>query len=128
MKKFGIWVEVTTLLIPGLNDSKEELERIAEFIASVGLDIPWHISRFHPEYKYTKKAVTPSNILSAAARIGKEMGLRYVYIGNVAGEPEDTVCYSCGELLIKRYGFVVQEMKLTGNFCPRCHVHIDGMF
>ena len=83
MKKSGIWIEVTTLVIPGLNDSKNELKKTAEFIAGIGVDIPWHISRFHPDYEYNEFKLTPIDTLKAAKVIGKSAGLNYVYLGNV---------------------------------------------
>jgi len=129
MKKSDIWVEVTTLLIPGLNDSEEELRQIAEFIYSLGAETPWHISRFHPQYKMATLPPTPLEAIHRAARIGKACGLKYVYSGNVPGdEGENTVCFHCGELLIKRYGFYIEKICLQGSTCPRCGTTLDGIF
>ncbi|MFA4915563.1 MAG: AmmeMemoRadiSam system radical SAM enzyme [Syntrophales bacterium] len=129
MKKMGIWVEVTTLLIPGLNDSDEELREIAEFICSIGAETPWHISRFYPQYEMTTLPPTPLETIHRAAQIGKTCGLKYVYSGNVPGdEGENTICSSCGELLIKRYGFYIENICLQGSNCPRCGTSLDGTF
>ena len=96
MRELKIWVEVTTLVVPGLNDGEKELTDIARFIAGVDPDIPWHISRFHPDYQYTDERPTPLETLRAAYNIGKGEGLRYIYIGNVQGESDDTFCPGCG--------------------------------
>ena len=127
MKKLGIWVEVTTLIMPGQNDSDGELKQIAEFIASVGPQIPWHISRFHPDYKYLDSMPTPTETLKRARCIGKEAGLRYIYLGNVL-EGNDTYCYNCKELLIKRTIFEVDKNNLDNGKCPKCRTFIDGKF
>lgn len=126
MKELGIWVEITTLVLPGMNDSEEELKKLASFIAGVGVEIPWHISRFHPDYKMTDSKATPITTMEIAERIGKEAGLRYVYLGNLA-EEENTYCYSCGELLIRRSGFSVLENRLGNGKCPKCKTPLDGM-
>ncbi len=130
MKELGIWIEVTTLVVPGMNDSEEELGEIASFIADVGVEIPWHISRFHPTYKVTDQPRTPIETLETAYRLGKEAGLRYVYMGNVATDRgENTYCYHCNELLIERVGFGVSENKiLDDSSCPRCKSQIDGKY
>jgi len=129
MKKKGIWVEITTLLIPGLNDSDEELKDIAGFIVELGIETPWHISRFHPQYKIQDVPVTPLTSLHRAAQIGKEAGLKYVYSGNVPGDQgENTYCFKCGNLLIERYGFRIVSMNLKGNQCPKCATELDGVF
>ncbi len=105
MKKLGIWVEVTTLVVPGLNDGDDELAGIARFIASVDPDIPWHVSRFHPDYKYDEADATPASTLKKAVEIGGREGLRYVYAGNIGGFDENTQCPSCGTVVIAREGF-----------------------
>jgi pyruvate formate lyase activating enzyme len=128
MRDMGIWVEVTTLVVPGMNDSPEELTAIAGFIAGVDPDIPWHISRFHPDYEYTEAVPTPVKTLRAAYEIGKKAGLRYLYVGNIRGEPEDTVCPNCGRVLIRRQEFFVAENKLAGRTCPFCASPIAGVF
>lgn len=129
MKEKGVWVEITTLLIPTLNDSNEELNDIARFIAGLGIETPWHISRFHPQYKMQNVPVTPLTSLHRAAQIGKEAGLKYVYSGNVPGDQgENTCCFKCGNLLIERYGFKIVSMNLKGNQCSKCGTELDGMF
>lgn len=129
-KRLGVWVEVTTLVIPTLNDTEAEFRGIAEFIKGVGVDIPWHISQFYPTYKLTNLPRTPIATLHRARDIGLEVGLRYVYEGNVPGMGgESTYCYNCGTLLIGRYGFQVLENNLTeGAKCPNCGAQIDGVF
>jgi pyruvate formate lyase activating enzyme len=128
MKEYGIWIEVTTLVVPGLNDNEGELRKIAEFIASVGVEIPWHVTRFHPDYKMKDRQATTLEKIILAERIGKETGLRYVYCGNVPGqEGENTICYNCDTLLIKRWGFEVMENLITDGKCPDCSAVIDGV-
>lgn len=127
-KKSGIWIEITTLVIPGHNDSEAELGQIAEFIRSVGEDVPWHVSRFHPTYKLTDQPRTPVKTLQRAREIGIESGLRYVYEGNVPGEGEDTACWSCRKPLVKRVGFSVEENRITDGTCPSCGAAIDGVW
>ncbi len=128
MKQLGIWVEVTTLVVPGLNDGDDELAGIARFIASVDPDMPWHVSRFHPDYEYDDAAATPAATLERALAIGKREGLRYVYVGNVGGFDEDTHCPSCGKALIGREGFRVGRNALKGRSCPSCGTGIAGVF
>lgn len=128
MKAQGVWLEVTTLVIPTVNDSDGELRDIAEFIASVGPEIPWHISAFHPSHNLLNLPPTPVKALVRAMQIGKESGLRYVYTGNVPGhEGEHTLCHSCGALLIKRFGFHVNENRVVNGACPECAARIDGV-
>ena len=126
MKKLGVWVEITTLIIPGQNDSEKELKGIAEFIVSVGKEIPWHISRYHPDYKYLESLPTPVETLKKAKAIGEKAGLRYIYLGNVL-DGNDTYCYNCNHLLIKRIGFDVVQNKITDSKCPECRAVIDGI-
>jgi len=129
MKELGIWVEVTTLLIPGLNDSDVELRDLAGFVRSLGPETPWHISRFHPRYRMTEKGPTPAEAIHRAAAIGKAAGLKYVYSGNIPGDAgENTACAACGQLLIGRYGFSVERQDLAGSACPRCGAPLDGIF
>ncbi len=129
MKEMGIWVEITTLLIPTLNDSNEELKDIAGFIASLGKETPWHISRFHPQFKKQDLPVTPLSSLHRAVEIGKQAGLKYVYSGNVPGdEGENTNCFHCGNCLIERYGFKIVSINLTGNKCSNCSTVLEGIF
>jgi pyruvate formate lyase activating enzyme len=129
MKEKGIWVEITTLLIPGLNDSDKELKDIARFIAGLGVETPWHISRFHPQYKMMDLPVTPIASLHRAAQIGREAGLKYIYSGNVPGdEGENTYCFNCGNLLIERYGFKIVSINLKDNQCSKCNTVLEGIF
>ncbi len=129
MKRAGIWVEITTLLIPGLNDGDGEIEDIAEFISGVGREIPWHISRFHPRYLMQEREATSVALIRRAAEIGKDKGLKYVYSGNVPGDPgENTFCARCGALLIGRYGYHIEALNLRGSACPHCMTPLDGIF
>ncbi len=129
MVEMGIWIEITTLLIPGLNDSEEELARLAEFIHSQNADIPWHISRFHPTYRMRDIPPTPLDTLSMARRIGYSAGLRYVYTGNIPGDDgEKTYCHNCGNLLIDRYGFSVNFNNIRKGRCPMCKAYIPGVW
>jgi pyruvate formate lyase activating enzyme len=128
MKALGIWVEVTTLVVPGLNDGDDELVGIARFIASVDPDIPWHVSRFHPDYEYTDAPATPVAMLERALAVGKREGLRYVYVGNVGGFDEDTRCPTCGKVLVGREGYRVGRNALKGSNCPSCGTRIAGVF
>jgi pyruvate formate lyase activating enzyme len=127
MKKLNIWVEVTTLIVPGQNDSEEELNNIAKFIATTGKEIPWHISRFYPNYQFRNYLPTSIDILRKARQIGKSYGLRYIYLGNVL-EGSDTYCYNCGKLLIKRAYLAVEENNLENNKCSFCGAIVDGIF
>lgn len=128
MKELGIWIEITTLIIPGLNDSEEELRQIAGFIASLGQETPWHVSRFHPRYKMQDLPPTSPGLLEQARRIGKESGLRYVYTGNIPGDDgEDTFCYHCGKRLVDRFGFQVLQYQIREKKCFHCGSPIDGV-
>jgi pyruvate formate lyase activating enzyme len=129
MKELGVWVEITTLVVPGMNDDEAELKDIANFIVETGRDIPWHISRFTPRYHMDGVPPTPLKTLKRAYELGKEAGLRYVYMGNVPGDPsENTFCYECGEMLIERRGFNVTKNAITHKgACPECHARVDGI-
>jgi len=127
MRELGIWVEVTTLVIPGENDSDAELNDIAGFIAQVDVDIPWHISRFHPDYKFSDHGATPVDTLTHAKQIGIARGLRYVYLGNVASD-SDTYCYSCGNTLIKRAYFSGKSSGMKNGRCASCGSTIAGVW
>jgi len=124
----GVWVEVTTLVVPGMNDTDEELGEIAGFIASqLGRDVPWHVSRFHGDYQMSDSPSTPVGTLHKAVEIGRQAGLRYVYCGNVPGdEYENTLCPECGALLIGRSGFTIAQNKLDADRCPECGAEIAG--
>jgi pyruvate formate lyase activating enzyme len=127
-RELGIWVEVTTLIIPGYSDDEEQLRGIAEFIKSIGEDIPWNVTAFYPAYKLLDVPPTPVESLRKAREIGKKAGLRYVYEGNVPGEGgENTYCHKCGELLIKRYGYEILDNRLIDGKCPKCKTLIDGV-
>jgi pyruvate formate lyase activating enzyme len=128
MIEYGIWVEVTTLIIPTLNDSEENLEKIADFIyEELGMDVPWHVSAFYPAYKLTDLAPTSVKILHRAVEIGLKKGLRHIYTGNVAGNDyENTTCFNCHKLLIKRVGYNVVENVIKENKCPHCNTEIAG--
>jgi pyruvate formate lyase activating enzyme len=128
MHDLGIWVEVTTLVVPVENDSEEELRGIAEFIAGVDKNIPWHVSRFHPNYKFTDHTATPEATLKKAQEIGYKAGLNYIYVGNVVGFGNDTRCHNCKKLLVKREVFSVLEYNIKENKCPYCNTIIPGMF
>jgi len=130
MKSLGILVEVTTLLIPELNDDSAELKELAAFLAeSLGTDTPWHISRFHPTYRLMDRPVTPMQTLKNARLIGTEAGLKYVYMGNVPGEDgEKTFCPACKTLLIDRWGFFVKKNVIVAGRCPRCGAAIEGVW
>ena len=127
-KELGIWIEITTLVIPGHNDSENELRQIAQFVRSVGVDVPWHVSRFHPTYQLMDQPVTPVKTLERARQIGLDAGLRYVYEGNIPGEGEETLCWSCGKTLVKRYGFSVEENHVKDGKCGYCGAKMDGVW
>ena len=127
------WLEVLTLLIPGFNNSDDEIKRLTEFLVSISPDIPWHVTAFHKDYKMTNPANTSARDLIRAATIGKKAGLRYIYAGNLpgmVGEWENTYCPNCGEILIKRYGFQILQDKLTAaaGRCPKCQAQIPGFW
>jgi pyruvate formate lyase activating enzyme len=130
LHRSGVWVEIVTLLIPGFNDSDEELRGLTAFLADVSPDIPWHVTAFHPDYKMTDVASTTAAMLQHAAGIGHEAGLRYVYAGNLpgrVGDLEDTCCHECGERLVVRRGYAIQQyaVKADGT-CPSCGTLVPG--
>jgi pyruvate formate lyase activating enzyme len=128
MKQLGIWLEVTTLVIPGLNDSPRELTELANFLVSLGPDTPWHISRFHPTYRMNDHPITPVKTLQVARNIGLKAGLRYVYLGNVPGdEGENTFCPQCGTLLMERFGFATKPRGSRNGACSQCGMAIAGV-
>jgi len=125
------WIEIVTLVIPGFNDSPEELRQIASFIAGVAPSIPWHITAFHPDYKMTDPPHTQADTLDHAYEIGKEAGLQFVYPGNIPGafkDRENTFCPVCDTQLIRRYGFRVLENRLHGPDCPQCGTTVPGVW
>jgi pyruvate formate lyase activating enzyme len=134
MKGAGVWVEVTTLVVTDLNDSDDELRQIAAFIHDeLGPDTPWHVSRYHPTYKYDAPP-TPMARLARAWQIGKEVGLRYVFVGNVPGhmlprgvEGENTYCHQCGATLIARWGYAIRQNRVRDGACPDCGTPAAGV-
>jgi len=129
IRRLGIWLEVTTLVIPGINDDQAELRDAARFVKNeLGAETPWHISRFFPAYKMTDLMPTPVATLRRAREIGLEEGLRYVYQGNIS-EPgsQDTLCPACGHLLIRRSRFSLLENRLKEGRCPDCGAPISGI-
>ncbi|HEY3313559.1 MAG TPA: AmmeMemoRadiSam system radical SAM enzyme [Anaerolineales bacterium] len=130
--ELGLWLEVVTLLVPGFNDSNEELFDIARFLHSVSPDIPWHVTAFHKDYKMRNPDNTPAGTLIRAAEVGREAGLNFVYGGNLPGrveEYEDTRCPHCNKLLVRRRGYVVQDYRITAHgTCPACGTHIPGIW
>jgi pyruvate formate lyase activating enzyme len=130
LHELGIWVEIVTLLIPGFNDSEDELKQLTEFLVSVSADIPWHVTAFHQDYKMTSPEDTTADDLLRAARIGKEAGLRYIYAGNLpgrVGDLENTRCHNCGELLVERFGYLVRSYRVKPDgSCPSCRTRIPG--
>jgi pyruvate formate lyase activating enzyme len=130
LHRMGIWIEIVTLLIPGFNDSNDELRRLTEFVASVSPYIPWHVTAFHKDYRMTDPADTKPEDLLRAAAIGKQSGLHFIYAGNLAGRVgglEDTCCHQCGTMLVKRYSYVVQDYLITPQgTCPTCGTPVPG--
>jgi len=121
LKRLGVWLEVTTLLIPGRNDEEAELRDLARFLRELDPQIPWHVSAFHPTYRMTDRGRTPVGSLRRAREIGREEGLEFVYTGNVPGdEGEHTFCPQCGACVIRRHGFRVAEMNLCRDRCGSC--------
>ncbi|MBU1219073.1 AmmeMemoRadiSam system radical SAM enzyme [Myxococcota bacterium] len=127
MKEMGIWVEVTTLVIPGLNDSTEDLETIAEFIADVDFQMPWHVSAYHPAFRHQAPPTSGATILKAI-EIGQKKGLKYIYAGNIRTEKgNNTYCASCKTQLVSRRGYNI-ELKMDGGVCPTCGLSIPGIY
>jgi len=128
--EMGFWLEIVTLLVPGFNDSEDEVKRLTEFLVSVSRDIPWHVTAFHKDYKMIDPDNTTARHLVRAAEIGKAAGLRYVYAGNLpgkVGDLENTYCQNCHELLIERYGYLILDYQLTADgSCPHCETKIPG--
>jgi pyruvate formate lyase activating enzyme len=126
----GVWVEIVTLLIPGFNDSEDELRGLTRFLAGVSADIPWHVTAFHQDYRMTDAANTTPAMLQRAALMGREAGLRYVYAGNLPGQVGDlehTACHACGERLITRHGYLIRDYRLTNTgSCPACSTPVAG--
>lgn len=131
LNAMDFWVEVITLVVPGLNDSRDELRQTADFIASVSPDIPWHVTAFHADYRMTDRPSTRPEQLLEAAEIGKAAGIRYVYGGNLPGRTkglENTYCHHCKALLIERFGYFIRECRLTDGKCSECGTAIPGVW
>jgi pyruvate formate lyase activating enzyme len=129
MREMGIWLEVTTLLIPGLNDSEGELRDLAHYLADIDPGIPWHISRFHPTYRLMDRSVTPVQTIRRARDVGYEAGLQYVYAGNMPGDKgENTFCHRCRTPLINRMGFQVNQNRIINGQCPECSAPVPGIW
>lgn len=131
INEMGFWLEIVTLVIPGFNDSREELRDLTQFIAGVSPDIPWHCTAFHPDYRMNETPRTQVAQLDMAYERGKDAGLRYVYPGNLpghVGDRESTFCPGCDGILIRRHGFRVLENRMTGNACPDCGTDIPGVW
>jgi pyruvate formate lyase activating enzyme len=127
--KLGIWEEITTLVIPGLNDSEKELQEIAQFLVKISPDLPWHISAFYPAYKMINISPTPKETLIRAYNIGKKAGLKYVYTGNIPDvNYESTYCPHCGTKIIERWGIEMIKNNLKEGKCPKCGTKIAGRF
>jgi pyruvate formate lyase activating enzyme len=130
LHQMGLWLEIVTLLIPGFNDSDDELRRLTSFVSDVSPDIPWHVTAFHQDYKMVTPDDTRAEDLLRATAIGREAGLKYVYAGNLPGKVgslENTRCHNCGKTLIERYGYAIDEYCLTAEgACPACHTPIPG--
>jgi len=124
----GVWVEVTTLIIPGYNDSEEQLRDIAKFLASVSEDLPWHVSAFYPMHKMKDVPRTGVEALRRGVRIGREAGLKYIYAGNIPGESEDTRCSVCGDVQIERLGYRVMRNSVVDGHCPKCGSPVAGVW
>ncbi|HOO16816.1 MAG TPA: AmmeMemoRadiSam system radical SAM enzyme [Phycisphaerae bacterium] len=130
-RQMGFWVELVTLLVPGMNDSDEELKQMTAFIAGVSPQIPWHVTAFHPDYKMTQPPRTTSEMLERAYDIGRQAGLQFIYAGNLpgqVGDRENTKCPACGQVLIERQGFSIRLNRLRAGRCPACGTEIPGVW
>jgi pyruvate formate lyase activating enzyme len=129
MHELGVWVEITTLLIPGLNDSSDELRQLARFIKDIDPGMPWHVTAFYPTYKLTDRPPTPVETLRKARDTGLKEGLHFVYEGNIPGEGgENTYCPGCGTEIISRYGMSTRSIKMSAGTCAHCHEAIPGVW
>jgi pyruvate formate lyase activating enzyme len=128
----SLWLEVVTLVVPGFNDSDEELRDIARFLASISRDIPWHVTAFHPDYRMTAPPATTAHRLVRAAELGREEGLHFVYAGNAPGRVgpwENTFCPQCREVLVERIGYNILDYRITADGrCPKCVTTIPGIW
>jgi pyruvate formate lyase activating enzyme len=129
MKELGVWVEITTLVIPGWNDSDDELQEIAQFIKGIDPEMPWHVTRFHPTFKMLDRDPTPVSTLQRARQLGIAEGLQYVFVGNIPGEGgENTICPQCNETVVERRGFSIVSQNLVNGECGNCGHAIAGVF
>jgi pyruvate formate lyase activating enzyme len=132
VKEMGLWLEVVTLVVPGFNDSNDELWEAARFLTSVSADIPWHVTAFHSDYKMSDTDNTPARTLLRAAEIGREAGLHFVYGGNLpgqVGEYEDTACPKCNSALVRRSGYFIRSNNITASgTCPKCGEKVPGVW
>jgi pyruvate formate lyase activating enzyme len=128
MRELDVWIEITTLVVPGMNDDSAELANIAHFIAAeLGPEVPWHVSRFRPHYQMHDRGATPASTLRRAYELGREAGLRYVYVGNLPGNEEDTHCPACDRVVIGRMGFRITQYHLQAGTCGWCGAPVDGI-
>ena len=130
-RQMGFWVELVTLLVPGMNDSDEELKQMTAFIAGVSPQIPWHVTAFHPDYKMTQPPRTTSEMLERAYDIGRQAGLQFIYAGNLpgqVGDRENTKSPACGQVLIELQGFSIRQNRLRAGRCPACGTEIPGVW
>lgn len=128
LAKAGVWVEVTTLIVPNMNDSASELKEIATFLANLSLDIPWHISRFHPSFHRMDTQPTPTSVMEMALEIGSNAGLRYVYLGNMrSGKGENTYCSNCQDVVVDRRGYEILQINTSASCCIRCGHKLAGV-
>jgi pyruvate formate lyase activating enzyme len=131
LRQMDFWVEIVTLVVPGFNDGDDELRRMADFLAGVSADIPWHVTAFHPDYKMIDPPRTPAETLLRACELGRQAGLRFTYAGNLpgrVGDQENTCCPGCGITLIRREGFLVLDNRLQAGRCPSCLMQIPGVW
>lgn len=127
----GIWLEIVTLIIPGYNNSDQELNKLTQFIAQISVDIPWHVTAFHQDYRMQDQTNTASNDLIHAYHIGKKNGLNFIYTGNLPGQTENrenTYCPHCNQLLIERVGYIIKKTHIKSNQCPSCQTIIPGIW
>lgn len=124
----GVWVEVTTLIIPGYNDSDEQLRGLASFLAGVSADMPWHVSAFYPMYKMLDVPPAGAEILRKGVKIGREAGLKFIYAGNIPGQDENTRCPICKEMLIERLGYRIMRNSVVEGRCPKCSTALPGVW
>jgi len=129
LKKNKVWLEITNLIIPKLNDNLKEIDRMTKWIkTNLGVNVPLHFSKFFPMHKMLNKPETPKKTLESAYKIAKKNGLRYIYLGNIKNEHENTYCYKCSKILIERYGYSIIKNNIKHNYCYNCNAKIQGIF